>query len=232
MKPHMICHMICSLDGRILQSRWRPESYKPGDLFEDLHDRIGGDAWIVGRVTGQEFAKGDRYPDTDETFPREHWFATREAEAFGVVLDEQAKIVWARGDIGDDPIVVVLTKDVADSHLAGLRADGVSYIFAGAETIDLRAVPEILNRELGVKTLLVEGGGTANGEFLRAGLIDEISMALCPAVDGGAGAPSLFHSGDAEANTPAPVTSLTLTHHEVLEDGVIWLRYRVENAIT
>ena len=131
--------------------------------------------------------RGDRYPDTDETFPREHWFATRDADAFGVVLDEQAKIVWARGDIGDDPIVVVLTKDVADSHLAGLRADGVSYIFAGAETIDLRAVPEILNRELGVKTLLVEGGGTANGEFLRAGLIDEISMALCPAVDGGAG---------------------------------------------
>ncbi|MEJ8629067.1 hypothetical protein P0F65_02775 [Sphingomonas sp. I4] len=65
----MICHMICSLDGRILQSRWRPESYKPGDLFEDLHDRIGGDAWIVGRVTGQEFAKGNRYPDTDESFP-------------------------------------------------------------------------------------------------------------------------------------------------------------------
>ncbi|MEJ8629068.1 hypothetical protein P0F65_02780 [Sphingomonas sp. I4] len=51
-----------------------------------------------------------------------------------------------------------MTEAVSDAHLAGLRADGVSYIFAGAETIDLHAVPEILNRELGVKTLLVEGG--------------------------------------------------------------------------
>jgi riboflavin biosynthesis pyrimidine reductase len=227
----MICHMICSLDGRILQSRWRPDNYKPGDLFEDLHDRIGGDAWIVGRVTGQEFAKGDRYLDTDETFPRENWFASREGNIFGVVLDEQGKIVWGRGDIGGDPIVVVLTEAVSDAHLAGLRADGVSYIFAGSETIDLHVVPEILQRELGVNTLLVEGGGTANGEFLRAGLIDEISMALCPAIDGAAGAPSLFHSGEGDADVRAPLTGLTLTHHEVLPGGEIWLRYRVENAV-
>ncbi len=231
MKPHMICHMICSLDGRILQSRWRPDNYKPGDLFEDLHDRMGGDAWIVGRVTGQEFAKGDRYLDTDETFPRENWFASREGNIFGVVLDEQGKIVWGRGDIGGDPIVVVLTEAVSDAHLAGLRADGVSYIFAGSETIDLHVVPEILQRELGVNTLLVEGGGTANGEFLRAGLIDEISMALCPAIDGAAGAPSLFHSGEGDADVRAPLTGLTLTHHEVLPGGEIWLRYRVENAV-
>jgi riboflavin biosynthesis pyrimidine reductase len=223
--------MICSLDGRILQSRWRPDNYKPGDLFEDLHDRIGGDAWIVGRVTGQEFAKGDRYLDTDETFPRENWFASREGNIFGVVLDEQGKIVWGRGDIGGDPIVVVLTEAVSDAHLAGLRADGVSYVFAGSETIDLHAVPEILHRELGVNTLLVEGGGTANGEFLRAGLIDEISMALCPAIDGAAGAPSLFHSGEGDADVRAPLTGLTLTHHEVLPGGEIWLRYRVENAV-
>jgi riboflavin biosynthesis pyrimidine reductase len=227
----MICHMICSLDGRILQSRWRPDNYKPGDLFEDLHDRIGGDAWIVGRVTGQEFANGDRYLDTDETFPRENWFASREGNIFGVVLDEQGKIVWGRGDIGGDPIVVVLTEAVSDAHLAGLRADGVSYVFAGSETIDLHAVPEILHRELGVNTLLVEGGGTANGEFLRAGLIDEISMALCPAIDGAAGAPSLFHSGEGDADVRAPLTGLTLTHHEVLPGGEIWLRYRVENAV-
>jgi hypothetical protein len=26
-------------------------------LFERLHERLAGDAWLVGRVTGQEFAK-------------------------------------------------------------------------------------------------------------------------------------------------------------------------------
>jgi riboflavin biosynthesis pyrimidine reductase len=51
---------------------------------------------------------------------------------------------------------------------------------------------EILNRELGIERLLLEGGGGSNGAFLRAGLIDEISLAICPAVDGAKGAPSIF----------------------------------------
>jgi hypothetical protein len=45
------------------------------------------------------------------------------------VLDAQGKIAWGRADIDNDPIVVVLTETVTDRHLAGLRKDGVSYIF-------------------------------------------------------------------------------------------------------
>src|SRR6516165_9407257 len=55
----------------------------------------------------------------------------------GVVLDAQGKIAWGRGDIDGDPIVVVLSEQVSDSHLAGLRRDGVSYIFAGEHELDL-----------------------------------------------------------------------------------------------
>jgi riboflavin biosynthesis pyrimidine reductase len=138
MKPYAICHMVCSVDGRTLHSRWRPKSYDVGDLFEQLHDRIGGDAWIVGRTTGQEFAHGETYPgQTDQSVPREPWFVRREAEAWGVVLDADGKIAWGRSDIDGDPILVVLTEQVSDAHLAGLRSDGVSYIFAGKHEVDL-----------------------------------------------------------------------------------------------
>ena len=78
----------------------------------------------------------------------------------------------------------MLTERVSDAHLAGLRQDGVSYIFAGGHELDLGLALEILNRELGLERLLLEGGGGSNGAFLRAGLIDEISLAICPAVDG------------------------------------------------
>jgi riboflavin biosynthesis pyrimidine reductase len=61
MKPYVICHMVASIDGRILHSRWRPQTREDGDLFERLHVRLGGDAWLVGRVTGQEFAKARVY---------------------------------------------------------------------------------------------------------------------------------------------------------------------------
>jgi riboflavin biosynthesis pyrimidine reductase len=86
----------------------------------------------------------------------------------------------------------------------GLRGEGVSYIFAGKSELDLAVALDVLNRELGVKRLLLEGGGGANGAFLRAGLVDEPNLILCPAVDGAKGAPSVFDSTDAEADCRAP----------------------------
>ena len=232
MKPHVICLMASSVDGRVLPSRWRPKG-AAGNLFERVHDDLAGDAWLVGRVTGQEFAKGKPYPpSTKEAFPREPWFARRDAKAYGVVLDAHGKIGWGRSDIGGDPIVVVLSEKVSDAHLAGLRNEEVSYIFAGSSDLDLALSLDILNRELGVKRLLLEGGGGAgaNGAFLRAGLVDELHLILCPAVDGAKGAPSVFDSADAEADCRAPVVSMTLDDSRALEGGAMLLQYRIQNA--
>lgn len=231
MKPHVICHMVASVDGRILNSRWRPKGSSSGNLFERLHDELEGDAWLVGRVTGREFAKREAYPaQSGGTFPRQPWFARRDAGAYGIVLDAHGKIAWGRADIGGDPIVVVLTEQVPDAHLAGLSADGVSWIFAGRHTVDLGLALEILNRELGIERLLLEGGGGANGAFLRAGLVDELSLAIVPAVDGAKGAPSVFDSSEAEAGMPAPVSVMTLESCRVLDGGAVWLRYRLRNG--
>src|SRR5437763_6868833 len=174
MKPHVICHMVSSVDGRILSSRWRPKDGPVSGLFERLHDQLEGDAWLVGRVTGQEFAKRDAYPATaSQAWPRAPWISKRDAAAYGVVLDAHGKIAWGRSDIGGDPIVVVLTERVSDAHLAGRRRDGVSYIFAGEAELDLGLALDTLNRELGLDRLLLEGGGGSNGALVRAGLIDE-----------------------------------------------------------
>jgi riboflavin biosynthesis pyrimidine reductase len=224
--------MVSSVDGRIWGSRWRPRANVVPNLFEKLHDRLveerGGASWLCGRVTAQEFArgKGKTYPPTTEKFPRENWFARREARAWGVFLDAHGKACWERADIGGDPILVILNEQVPDSHLAGLRKEGISYIFGGKDSIDLAAVLDTLGRELGIKTLLVEGGGGANGAFLRAGLLDEISLVISAAIDGSSGAPTVFNSGDSDLG-PAPVESMTLESHTVLENGALWLRYRL-----
>src|SRR5438552_3852152 len=193
----------------------------------------GGLFWSAAsrRVTGSEYARANSYPDrTDRSYPREPWFARRDAVAYGIALDAQGKIAWGRSDIGGDPIVAVLTERVSDAHLAGLRQDGVSYMFAGEQELDLGLALEILNRELGLERLLLEGGGGSNGAFLRAGLIDEISVAICPAVDGAKGAPSIFDSSDKDAGIAAPVRPMILASAEVLEGGVVWLRYRLQNG--
>lgn len=232
MKPYVICHMVTSVDGRIWGSRWRPRENVVPNLFEKLHDRLvgelGGGSWLCGRVTAQEFArgKGKSYPPTAETFPRENWFARKDAKAWGIFLDAHGKACWERSDIGGDPILVILAEAVPDSHLAGLRGEGISYIFAGRTELDLAAALETLNRELGIERLLVEGGGGANGALLRAGLIDELSLVLTAAIDGSSGAPTVFNSGEDDLG-PAPLTRMTLESHTVLEHGALWLRYKL-----
>ena len=231
MKPYVICHMNTSIDGRTWGSRWRPAENRMAGLFERIHEQLGNGSWLIGRVTGSEYAKADAYPDhPGEVFPREPWFVRRDAAAYGIALDAHGKIVWGRTDIGGDPIVAVLTEQVSDAHLAGLRRDGVSYIFAGERELDLALALDILYRELGIKRLLLEGGGKSNGSFLRAGLIDEISLAVCPAVDGARGGPYAFDSRKDEIDARAPLRSMTLERCEVLEGGAVWLRYQLQNG--
>ena len=124
MKPYVICHMNSSVDGRILGSRWRPSENRMAGLFERIHEELGGGSWLIGRVTGSEYAKAQAYArHTDQAYPREPWFARRGAKAYGIALDAQGKIAWGRSDIGGDPVVAVLTEQVSDAHLAGLRQE-------------------------------------------------------------------------------------------------------------
>ena len=51
-------------------------------------------------------------------------------------------------------------------------------------------------------------------QVLRAGLIDEISLAVCPAIDGARGGPHVFDSGDEMEGPTAPVQSMTLASSE------------------
>ena len=225
MKPYVVCHMLSSVDGRILPNRWHPSVDDRG-VYERLHNDLGSDGWLVGRVTGQEFAaREDPYPSyAGAPFGRENWFAVTSADAWAVVLDAHGKIAWGRGDVGGDPLLVVLTQAVSDSHLAALREDGVSYIFAGEQEIDLAAALETLNRELGIGRLLLEGGGAANGALLQAGLVDELSLIIAPSVEGVPGGPAVFdiHGEPGALNT----MGMELESCQALEGGFVWLRYR------
>ena len=62
-------------------------------------------------------------------------------------------------------------------------------IEAGDERVDLRAALRELQGR-GVNQILVEGGATVIGSFLRAGLVDDLYTYIAPVIVGG-GAPSL-----------------------------------------
>jgi len=40
MKPHVICHMVASIDGRTLLDRWRPKDVVAKGLFERVYQEL------------------------------------------------------------------------------------------------------------------------------------------------------------------------------------------------
>ena len=140
MKPHVIMHMASSIDGRISPSSWPDEATGTlTDMYEQLHREFKADAWIVGRVTMAEFAEGTPVPVTaSETFPRSTWKAAHAGSGpYAVALDAAGKLQLNRSRVNGDAVIAILTEMVSDDHLAELRRDGISYIFAGTDALDL-----------------------------------------------------------------------------------------------
>jgi len=229
MKPHVICHMLASLDGSLHPSRYTrsPDGgvAEWSSLYERVHNDLAGDAWIVGRVTMAEMSKAAAHPPARAgKVDRPHHFAKGHAGTYAVALDASGKLHFSKPDIGGDHVVVLLGRDVADSHLAELAADGVSYIVAETTDIDLAAMLDVLGRELGIRRLLLEGGAGINGSFFAAGLVDELSFLVAPAIDGRAANQGFVEFGESGL---AGKMQLSLTRCEALTHGVVHLRYAV-----
>lgn len=222
MKPTVTLHMLSSLDGRITPEGW-PANVDANETYEALHRDLRGDAWLVGRVTMAEFARGEpRLAVADQAYPRQTWRAPVGAKGpYAVCLDAAGRLHLNRDRVNGDPLIIVLTNAVSDDLLAELRRDGISYLFAGETEIDLAQALSALRAEFGIASLLLEGGGAINGAFLAAGLIDAISVLILPIADGKSNTPTLFDHNLLGAR------ELTLTSVEQLGSSFLYLRYRV-----
>jgi riboflavin biosynthesis pyrimidine reductase len=229
MKPHVICHMVSSIDGRLAPSRWTtsPDGTRTDwtAAYAEIHESLAGDAWIVGRVTMAEMAKGKPHAAEGQVVvERPYHFAAKDSRPFAIALDPSGRLHFDRADIDRDHIVVLLGRDVPDNHLAELTGDGVSYIIAETKEIDLAATLDVLSRELGIQRLLLEGGGGINGSFFAAGLVDELSVIIAPALDGQAGSRAIVETGDVRLTHKV---QLSLMSSEMLAHGAVHLRYAV-----
>jgi 2,5-diamino-6-(ribosylamino)-4(3H)-pyrimidinone 5'-phosphate reductase len=99
----------------------------------------------------------------------------------------------------------------------GRKLPNAETIEAGEGRVDLRlALRELAAR--GIQSVLVEGGATVIGAFLRAGLVDELYTYVAPVVVGG-GAPTLVEGPGAEK--AEHVLKLRLQSAQRLGEGVL-----------
>jgi 2,5-diamino-6-(ribosylamino)-4(3H)-pyrimidinone 5'-phosphate reductase len=228
MKPYVVAHMMPSLDGRLRTERWDVSEVGENE-YDRTADTYRPDAWLVGRVTMEEFANGRWKAPAKrraEKIPRIDWVAPKLGERYAVALDSAGKLAWKESTTEGDSVIVALSASVPNAYLAYLRERGISYFFAAkrAGELNLRTVLTKLREKWGIRRLLVEGGGKTTGAFLAAGLVDEISLLLTPVADGRMDEPALFdtvgHRG------PKALTKVRIESVRPARGGMWWLKAR------
>ncbi len=236
MRPYVICHMMSSVDGRLDCDRYT-EHYS-GKSFETVSDvyftisrNFDAQAIMIGRKTVQKhyFTKTFETESSRAINTFDSYLGKQESSRMTIVVDPKGKIFYEDDNADGENIIAILGEKVSKEYLQHLQEKGISYLFAGENGDNMQLALEILRVEFGIEKILLEGGGVINGAFLKAGLIDELSLMVYPGIDGLAGAATIFeYKGKAE-EYPAKGQHLEFISSEVLPDGIVWLRYKFHN---
>ncbi len=233
-RPKVICHMLTTLDGKIITEHWRDEPWgKDYDgLFEKYHDTFDSEAWILGRVSLEKDFSGGIQPEPvepEQPIKREPFIGNPDAKSFAIAVDRHGKLGWDSNETGGDHIVELLTEQVSDAYLNYLQKRKISYLFAGKQELDFKLALEQLAQLFPIKTLMLEGGGHLNGSFLNDGLIDELSLLLIPVADGTAQTTSSFEVGKQQSKNPPSL--FKLENVKQVEAGTLWMRYSNQKTV-
>lgn len=213
---------MSSVDGRIDCAM--TEKIDDTDNYYQALDRLGLDAVLEGRVSRQmHYALPEPFKASDAApIGEEKYYIDHPAALYDVAVDTHGSLKWPAEAAGDN-LLVITDEQCPQEYHQYLTANGISWIACGKKGIDLRRAVEILGDKFGVKRLGIVGGGHINGAFLKAGLLDEVSLMIGPGIDGRAGMTAVF---DGITPSDYPPTLLTLDTIERMADTV-WLRYHI-----
>ena len=89
------------------------------------------------------------------------------------------------------PIIVLTTGRISKVNLKELGALVDEVKICGEREIDFHTALRWLRAKWNVKRLLCEGGGELHGTLVRAGLVDELHLTICPKIFGGRNTPTI-----------------------------------------
>lgn len=234
-KTFVVCHMLASLDGKIDGAFFGAKETAPAlTAYGELRKYYECQATVYGTTTmlgGYASGRVGELPRWDSgNMPPLDWVNVegRDMGNFIVSVDPKGELAFSSHiseKKGRAPahIIEALTEQVSPEYLAYLREKGVSYVFAGQETLDCGLLLKKLHSLFGIEKLMVAGGGVMNWSFLSAGLLDEISLMIAPVADGSNTAVSIFEQAPF-LKSHSPV-GLALKESKVLDGDALWLRY-------
>ncbi|EPX76688.1 dihydrofolate reductase family protein [Salipiger mucosus] len=224
-RPEIICHMITSLDGRLLTQRWPAAPDELLEVYEGTADRLGADGWIVGRNTMADFLPSGEPQPAEPARERADRIAGAPGRPLAICFDRAARLRPENGEIEGDHLVLVLPETTPEAHVDQLAARGVSVVFGGPDGMAIAPALARIAAAFGTWRLLLEGGGQINGAFLAAGVIDQASTLVFPVVDGQGGVAAIYDHG-----ATIPARRLDLLSVETLDCGTVWMRHSLRRA--
>ena len=237
-RPHIICHMMSTIDGKITGGDGVDiMSDEFFGLYTETEDMLPSHtAWMCGRVTMQMFASSEAQPlsTASQQIDTSDFIAQHEGNLYMFGVDTKGLLRWEKNSIKlsnvADPLhlVIVVTEATPKEYLQSLQDKEISYLVAGEEDIDFPKLFASMREKMNVETLLLEGGGLLNGSVMAADMIDEISLLMTPKVVNRSNAPSLF---ERKVEEPLDVTDYFLTDVKRMAKGSVWLRYKKSSQI-
>jgi len=180
-RPKVILSAAITLDGKIATKTGdsKLSSIKDKKRLHKLRSKV--DAILVGKNTVQH----------DNPVLNVRYVKGK--DPVRIILDSsgtissKSKIIQTCSKI---PTIIVVSKKISKKNLNRLEKFPLDIIVSGQKSIN---VSNLLNKlaKRKIRTLLLEGGGTVNWEFVRHGFVDEVIITLEPYLVGGIDAISL-----------------------------------------
>ena len=188
-RPHCFLNVAMSLDGKIASfAREMPTFPSRADrrLMDEVRARA--DAVLIGAGTLR--AADHPLRIRSGTLRRKRRSSGRPEQPLNILLSNSLRFpLSGRFFEADDVQRIVVTSRSAPSRRIRQVSSRARVIRLGERRVDPGPLMSKLAR-LGIKTLLLEGGGETNFSFLDRGLVDEIYLTLCPVIVGGSASPT------------------------------------------
>lgn len=179
--PRIILSAAISLDGKIATRTGDSKLSSKNDKIRLHKLRAKVDAILVGRNTVQR--------DDPQLTVR----YAKGKNPIRVILDSQgsissrSKIIKTSKKI---PTIIAVSKKISKKNLLRLQKLPLEIVVLGEKKINIKKLLEHLSKQK-INSILLEGGGTINWEFLNGNLVDETIITLTPYLVGGKDATTL-----------------------------------------
>jgi 2,5-diamino-6-(ribosylamino)-4(3H)-pyrimidinone 5'-phosphate reductase len=178
---HIILSAAISIDGKI-STRSNDSKLSSQEDSTRLHKlRSKVDAILIGKNT---MLKDDPLLTVRYTKGKNPTRIILDSKG---TISKNSKIIKTSDKI---PTIIAVSKKISKANLLKLKKLPVEIIISGENSVNLKLLMKKLSTKK-IKTILVEGGGTVNWEFIKNNIFDELIITLSPYLIGGNDATSL-----------------------------------------